>query len=92
MHEIALNKSELERMLDRERRELYDTKAQLKLVQNAMVQWEQEYFNTEKDISVKQELEVVALVKERNLLSDKIKHLEVFYFKNNFLLIIKHRC
>lgn len=71
-----LVKSELERSLDRERRELSDTKSQLRLLQDGMQQWEQDHFNT-RNTSVKKKLQLESLIEERNSLREQVKNLEV---------------
>lgn len=67
---------ELERTLDRERRELADVKAQLKVIQGTMQYWEQERTNKQ-DTYVIQSLQLESSQSERNSYSEQIKNLEV---------------
>lgn len=76
MQEIILAKLETERMLMSEKRELTDTKAQLKLMQNTMQQWEQDQ-STQNETYVKQCIQLQSLTNERDSLLENVKKLHV---------------
>lgn len=67
---------ELEMTLNRERRELADVKAQLKVIQGTMQYWEQERSN-QRDTVVTQKLQLESLQEERVLCNEQLKNLEV---------------
>lgn len=76
MQEIILAKLETERMLMNEKRELTDAKAQLKLMQNTMQQWEQDQ-SIQNETYVKQCIQLESLTNERDSLLENVKKLHV---------------